>query len=80
MRTAIGAYLRCPDDAMRTATATMNINNMLPSNIYVLLDDLRYSPNKTTPQNVLTSGSACNEHISDSRIFKISNGKTRFQI
>lgn len=48
-----------PADAMRTATATMNINNMLPSTIYVLPDDLRNSPNKTIPQKVLTSGSAC---------------------
>jgi len=44
---------------MSTATAAMNISNMLPSNVYVLLDDFLYSPNKTTPQKVLTSGSAC---------------------
>lgn len=52
-------HFRCPDDAISTATATMNISNMLPSSRYVLFDDLRYSPNKTTPQKVLTSGSAC---------------------
>jgi len=51
-------YFRCPDDAIRTATATMNISNMLPSSTYVLFDDFRYSPNKTMPQKVLTSGSA----------------------
>jgi hypothetical protein len=44
---------------MRTATAAMNISNMLPSSVYVLFDDFLYSPNKTTPQKVLTSGSAC---------------------
>jgi hypothetical protein len=44
---------------MSTPTATININNILPNSIYVLGDDLLYSPNKMMPQNVLTSGSAC---------------------
>jgi hypothetical protein len=44
---------------MSTPTATININNILPSKIYVLPDDFLYSPNKTIPQKVLTSGSAC---------------------
>jgi hypothetical protein len=43
---------------MSTPTATININNILPNSIYVLGDDLLYSPNKMMPQNVLTSGSA----------------------
>ena len=43
---------------MRTATATMNIDNMEESNKYVFLDDLRYSLKRITPQNVLTRGSA----------------------
>jgi hypothetical protein len=43
---------------MRTATATTNMDSMPASNMYVLLDDLRYSPKRMTPQNVLTSGSA----------------------
>ena len=43
---------------MSIPTAAMNMNSMLPSNIYVLLDDFRYSPNRTIPQKVLTSGSA----------------------
>lgn len=37
---------------------TMNMNNMLPSNIYVLLDDFLYSPNRTISWKLLTSGSA----------------------
>lgn len=56
---AVWELLLWPDDAIRTATATININSMLPSRIYVLLDDLLYSPNRRTPQKVLTSGSAC---------------------
>jgi hypothetical protein len=51
-------YFRCPDDAIRTPTATINIHNMLMSNAYVLLDDFRYSPKRSMPQKVLTSGSA----------------------
>jgi hypothetical protein len=49
----------CPAEAMKTATAMMNINSMDESNKYVFLEDLRYSPKRMTPQNVLTSGSAC---------------------
>lgn len=52
-------YFRCPDDAIRTPTATTNIHNMLQSNAYVLRDDFRYSPKRSMPQKVLTSGSAC---------------------
>ena len=48
----------CPDDPIRTPTAIMNINNMLTSRMYVFRDDLLYSPKTSTPQNVLTSGSA----------------------
>ena len=48
----------CPAEAMRTATATTNINSMAESNRYVFLDDSRYSPKRMTPQNVLTSGNA----------------------
>jgi hypothetical protein len=48
----------CPAEAMRTATAMMNIDNMDESNKYVFLDDLRYSLKRITPQNVLTRGSA----------------------
>lgn len=47
-----------PDEAMSTATATMNMNSMNPSRIYVFRDDFRYSPNRSIPQNVLTSGNA----------------------
>jgi len=50
--------LLCPDEAIRTPTATTNIDNMPTSNMYVLLDDLLYSPNRSIPQKVLTSGSA----------------------
>lgn len=42
-----------------TATAAIDINNMLTNNNLVLGDDLRYSPKNTIPQNVLTSGRAC---------------------
>jgi hypothetical protein len=52
-------HFRWPDDAMSTITAAMNIVNILPSSVYVLFDDFLYSPNRTTPQNVPTSGSAC---------------------
>lgn len=51
--------VRCPADAIRSPTATMNMNIMAPSSIYVLLDDLRYSPRRLIAQNVLTKGSAC---------------------
>jgi hypothetical protein len=44
---------------MSTITAAMNIANILPRSVYVLFDDFLYSPNKTTPQKVPTSGSAC---------------------
>jgi hypothetical protein len=43
---------------MSTITAAMNIANILPRSVYVLFDDFLYSPNKTTPQKVPTSGSA----------------------
>ena len=52
-------YFLCPDDAIRSPTATTNINNMLTRSIYVFRDDLRYSPKISMPQKVLTSGSAC---------------------
>lgn len=48
----------CPDDAIRIPTAMMNIDNMVISSMYVFLDDFLYSPKATTPQKVLTSGSA----------------------
>lgn len=48
----------CPDDAIRIPTAMMNINNMLTSSVYVFLVDFLYSPKATTPQKVLTNGSA----------------------
>lgn len=51
-------YFLCPDDAIRTPTATININSILMRNMYVLLEDLLYSPNRSIPQNVLTNGSA----------------------
>ena len=63
---AADSYFRCPDDAIRTATATINIDNILTSNIYVLLDDFLYSPNKRIPQKVLTSGSACQSPLQKS--------------
>jgi hypothetical protein len=53
-----GDVFLCPAEAIRTATATTNMDSMPASNMYVLLDDLRYSPKRMTPQNVLTSGSA----------------------
>jgi hypothetical protein len=56
---------------MSTPTATININNILPNSIYVLGDDLLYSPNKMMPQNVLTSGSACFINTIKSRYYSI---------
>uniref|UniRef100_A0A0A9BEJ2 Uncharacterized protein n=1 Tax=Arundo donax TaxID=35708 RepID=A0A0A9BEJ2_ARUDO len=37
------------------------MSSMLPSSVYVRREDRRYSPKSTTPQNVLTSGSARTE-------------------
>lgn len=51
-------YFLLPDDDMRIATATINIQSILKRNIYVLVDDFLYSPNKRTAQKVLTKGSA----------------------
>lgn len=70
------AHFRCPDDAIRTTTATMNINNIPKSNTYVFRDDFRYSPNNSMPQNVLTSGSAL-QHITK---FQISSNNIYMKI
>lgn len=51
-------YFLLPDDDMRIATAIINIQSILKRNIYVLVDDFLYSPNKRTAQKVLTKGSA----------------------
>ena len=51
-------HFLCPDDAISIPTATININNMLTSKMYVLLDDFLYSPNRSIAQKVLTRGSA----------------------
>lgn len=49
----------CPEEAIRTPTATTNIASIPTSNPYVRLDDFLYSPKSRIPQKVLTSGSAC---------------------
>jgi hypothetical protein len=65
---------------MSTPTATININNILPNSIYVLGDDLLYSPNKMIPQNVLTSGSACFINTIKSRYYSIIHSNLSTQI
>lgn len=71
------SFFRCPDEAIRMATATMNMSNMLTSNMYVLFDDLLYSPNRSTPQKVLTSGRACHRHLRELKDMKEENHNTR---